>query len=150
MHLMKHIIFICFFRWTNIASLQRNPIFTCFFFLLLPSVFNFANANISWFQLNIQFVKLIHVYIKFVILFVMKIFHLINLFKFHHLMVYIINTQRVIFYTYISYFALISINRYFSKIIILSKKKEERESTSFSPCKQTNFIEKEIATTSYK
>lgn len=32
------------------------------FFLLLPSVFNFANANISWFQLNIQFVKLIHVY----------------------------------------------------------------------------------------
>lgn len=122
-----------------------------FFFLLLPSVFNFANANISWFQLNIQFVKLIHVYIKFVILFVMKIFHLINLFKFHHLMVYIINTQRVIFYTYISYFALISINRYFSKIIILSKKKKRRTRIYLFPsCKQTNFIEKEIATTSYK
>lgn len=74
----------------------------------------------------------------------MKIFHLINLFKFHHLMVYIINTQRIIFYTYISYFALISINRYFSKIIILSKKKkEERESTSFLHAnKQTSLRKK--------
>lgn len=35
-----------------------------FFFItaIFITVFNFANVNISWLQLNIQFVKLIHVY----------------------------------------------------------------------------------------